>query len=266
MTTSYRDQKEGERRILEAARKICSLFPPGEVEIFEEPDLRIKTVGGWLGVEVTELVRPNGENPFPPVEDENFHREVVRLAEEEYRRTHDAVPVCVVVYFLNEARCRHENLDGWLRLTDRKTGRKLEKMASSLVDFVKRHSAQRTGSTTFSKREMHGQTGGDVLPTGFEVIGITWPAGPWHSGESASIPPLDPQQLSTTIRKKNGLLPQYRAKVPDAPIWLLIYNGPSVSRGVPIPRSITEWKFAFDFDKVFLFSGMDNQIFDIGRL
>ena len=266
MAISYKKQKEAERWILEDARSVCSFFPPGEVQCFEEPDLRIKLGTGWLGVEVTELVRPKGENPFPPVQDENLHHEVVRLAEQNYYQAPDAEPVSVGVMFLDDEQCRRENPEGWQRLADKETGRKPEKMASSLVEFVKYHSAQGRSSAVFKKREMPGQTDGDTLPAGFEVIVISLPPAPWCSGESATIAPLDPQQLCATIKKKNELLPKYWAKSPDTPIWLLIYSGPSVSRSLPIPRSITEWKFAFDFDKVLLFSGMDRRVFEIGRL
>jgi hypothetical protein len=266
MATPYEKQKERELWILEAARRVCPLFPPGEVEPSEEPDLQIKMGNGWLGVEVTELVRPSGKNPFPPVEVENFHYEVVRLAEEKYYRASDAEPVCVHARFLDDERCRHENPEGWRRLADRKTASKRDKMVKSLVNFVRCHAVPGTGSATFKTREMPGQMHGDTLPTGFEVIGISSPRGPWLSGESATLAPLDPEQLCATIRSKNQLLPKYRAKARGMPMWLLIYSDLSVSRGVPIPHTIAEWKFAFDFDKVLLFSGMDNRVFEIGRL
>ena len=67
------------------------------------------------------------------------------------------------------------------------------------------------------------------------------------------------------IGKKNALLPKYRAKCVDTPIWLLIYSGLSVAQGIPIPCSVSEWRFAFDFERVLLFSGMDNRVFEIGR-
>ena len=62
---SRRKQKDIERGILEAARRASSLFPIGIIEDFEEPDLRIKMDTGWLGVEVTEIVRPK-EATAPP--------------------------------------------------------------------------------------------------------------------------------------------------------------------------------------------------------
>jgi len=263
MVASRGKQKEYEARILEAARKVCSIFPSGAIRLSEEPDLLIKSAGGDLGVEITELLRED-TGPFSPVKNEDFHRKVVRLAEERYRDL-DAEPVHVGVMFLDEARCKSENPEGWRRLADRKVGRKLENMANSLVEFVKNHSGRAGVPTTFKKREMPGQMDADTLPAGFEVISISRPPAAWASGESATIPPLDREQLRRAIDKKNSLLPRYRANTRDMPIWLLIYSGPSVSRGVPIPRVARSWRFPFDFEKVLLFSGMDNEVIEISR-
>jgi hypothetical protein len=259
------DKKEGERRVLEAARNVCCTFPAGEILLAEEPDLRINMGAEWLAVEVTELVRPSTENSFPPVQDEAFHRKVVRLAEEKYYQRPNAEPVCVCVCFLDEKRCERENREGWNRLVDKRTGRKLDKMADSLVEFVNRRPVHGVGSATFKKREMPGQTDSDTLPTGFEIIGISLAPGPWRSGESGTIPPLDRQELVVAIANKNALLPGYRANIPGTPIWLLIYSGAAVSHGVPVPKSIRDWEYDFDFERVFFFSCMDNRVFELRR-
>jgi hypothetical protein len=94
-------QKEVERRFLEAARGACSLFPLGAIEDFEEPDFRIKMDAGWLGVEVTELVRQKEENAFRPVATESFHEAVMQSADEYYRAS-GASPVNVFAYFSDE--------------------------------------------------------------------------------------------------------------------------------------------------------------------
>ena len=259
MSTKKKRQKEVERQILEAARHTCSLFPPGDIQASEEPDLWIKTGTGSVWVEVTELVRPKGDDVFPPVEKESFHQDVVRLAEA-YHRASEAAPAGISVYFSDEQRCRREDPDGWNRLTsDKKAGGKREKMARSLAEFVKDQYVPEAETVTFSQRIN--------LPTGFSVIRISSSPGSWHSGESGCPSSLDHEQLASTIKKKNDLLPKYRANAPNSPIWLLIASGASVSRGVPIPtRSIDEWKFPFDFDKVLLFSVMDNRVFEIGRV
>jgi hypothetical protein len=137
-------------------------------------------------------------------------------------------------------------------------------MARSLAEFVKDRYVPGADPVTFTKTSPFGKT----LPTGFDVICISslTPIVPWHSGEHGRLSPLDHEQLASTIERKNNLVRNYKGNMPQCPIWLLIASGPSVSRGVPIPGSIEKWEFAFDFDKVLLFSGMDNRVFDIVRV
>jgi hypothetical protein len=256
MSPAQRRQKEIERLTLESARCACSLFPSGEIELFEEPDLKIRKDAGWLGIELTELLRPPEENGFRPVQTEDFHREVIHSAETRYRAT-GAPPVDVLVYFFDEKRSKLEDPEGWSRLEDRKTGSKLEKMAQSLADFVTdRPLASGRAGKLFSRRA--------DLPTGFEVIRIAPPPrSNWWSGESANLSALDQAQLAAVIDEKNELLPKYRAKA-NCPIWLLVTI--TIARGVPIPSGVDNWKFASNFDKVLLFSEIDNRVFDIGRI
>ena len=264
MSKSYDSQKECERRILEAARCVCRLIPPGDIELSKPgwPDLMIKASAGEVTVEVTELHRLEGENPFAPVQEESFHQEVVRLAEE-YRAGLDAQTVSVVAFFLGDAECKRENPEGWRRLTDKKTGPKRDKMARSLAEFVKNHPVPMGGALVFEEREMVGQMGGDTLPAGFEVVSISSTPDRWESAESATTPTLERDQLAAVIGKKNELLPKYRAECRGTPIWLLIYA--PVAQGIRMPRSIAEWRFAFDFERVLLYSGVEFQVFEIAR-
>jgi len=241
MPPSGQRRKEIERRFLEDARRASSIFPPGDIELFEEPDLKITMGAESLGVEVTELVRPKGGNAFLPVEAENFHIEVVRLAEE-CHRTSGASPVDVVVHFLDDRRCPRDK----------------QKMARGLAEFVKSRYLPGSGTVEFKNRL--------ELPAGFEVILISSPTQAWESAEVAVASGLKCEQLASTIRRKNNLLPKYRAAMPNSQIWLLVASDFSVPRSVPIPRSISEWKFSFDFDKVLLFSCVDQQVIEIARL
>ena len=254
--TQKEEQKKTEIRIFEAARRVCSLFPPGDIEAFEEPDLRIKTGDGGLYVEVTELPRPKDGNLFVPVQAENFHKVVVRLAEKYYRNL-GAAPASVTVYFLDELRWQQEDPAGLRRLTE--SGRKQEKMSESLAEFVRDRYVPGDGPVTFSRRR--------DLPTGFSVIGIAAPTGsPWFAGESGAPSLLNREQLMRKIKEKNELLPTYRVNAPNSPIWLLIISGPSIARGIPLPYDVEEWKFEFDFEKVLFFSGMDNRVIEIRRV
>src|ERR1700687_3679394 len=117
-------KKNIERWFLDAARERSTLFPDGEIENAEEPDFKIHTATGPLGIEVTELLRI-GEGPFPPVEEEKFHREVIEIAKSDYYHTPGAVPVRVLVYFWNVEGGKHDK----------------QVMARALVEFVKSHPA-----------------------------------------------------------------------------------------------------------------------------
>jgi hypothetical protein len=201
-------------------------------------------------------LRPPQENGFKPIETESFHKTVVELAERNYNDS-GAPHVDVNVSFLDEERAKQENRKGWLCLTDKRTGSKREKMARSLSEFVKTHWPAASEVITFKKRA--------ELPVGFEVITIASPLrGSWYSGESGSMGPLVYQDLAAKIEEKNRLFDKYRANLLGCPIWLIIYSGPSIAEGVPIP-CMDDWRFSFAFDKVLLFSGMDNRVFEIMR-
>jgi hypothetical protein len=98
------------------------------------------------------------------------------------------------------------------------------------------------------------------------VISISATTGPWWSGESVNLT-LDQihQQIAKRIEAKNKLLPTYRSNLPNIPIWLLIYSGAGVSRSVPIPHGFAEWTFPFEFERVFIFSSLDNEIEEVRR-
>jgi hypothetical protein len=126
---SYKKQKDLEVGILETARQACGAFPPGEIQCFNEPDLRVNTTSGWLYVEVTELVRPKDQQSHLPVETECFHKEVMRLAEKHHEAS-GAAPARVFAYFSEERRLKVRDPEGWRRMTaDRKAGRLKNKMA-----------------------------------------------------------------------------------------------------------------------------------------
>ena len=58
--------------------------------------------------------------------------------------------------------------------------------------------------------------------------------------------------LLTELQKKNKKVSTYRKCLPcGALVWLLLYTRPGVSRSVPIPYGIDEWRFPFDFERVF---------------
>lgn len=236
-------RKEIERRALEAARRASAIIPDGEVRDFEEPDFKLQTATGIVGIEVTELLPPAGSDSFSsPLAEKSLHEEVVKIAEQEYNRTPGAIPVRVQTYLWNV------------------DGRKFDKrvMARALVEFVRSHRGQATPVATFSRR--------DNLPEGFGVISISATSGPWFAGESGGLTVSQIyQQIAARISAKNELLPTYRSNLPNSPIWLLIYSCKEVSRGVPMPHGFAEWTFPFEFDRVFFFSGLSGKVEEIRK-
>lgn len=236
-------KKEIEKRALDAARHISSVIPGGEAQDFEEPDFKIQTASGLLGVEVTELLPPASSDSFSsPVAEQRRHEDVVQLAEKEYYRTPGAIPVRVHVYFWSVDGTNHNKID----------------MARALAEFVRSHRGQATPVATFSWRPN--------LPEGFGVISIASESGPWTNGESVGVTVSEiEEQLGARIAAKNERLPTYRSNLPNSPIWLLLYSGAEVARGVPMPHGISEWTFPFAFDRIFFFSSLDNKVEEIRR-
>jgi hypothetical protein len=236
-----KDKKATELRCLEAARCAGAPIPNGEVELREEPDFALATETGIVGIEVTELLPPVSGDAFSsPLAQKDFQDRVVDLAEREYNRTPGALPTKVLVYFWNP--------EG--KIYDKRA------MALSLVAFVKAHRDEAVPIKTFSWRP--------DLPEGFAVIQIIAESRPWTSGESIHMT-VDGiyQQLAERIRAKNQRLPEYRANLPGSQIWLLIYSGVSVSRGVHMPHGIGDLRFPFGFDRVLFYSALSNKVEDI---
>lgn len=235
------EKKRIERWYLETARSMSSLIPQGTINEFEAPDFKIATATGTIGIELTELLL-SSDGLIPPVEAESFHKAVTRIAEEFYSRMPGAKPVSVLAHFWNP---EHERLDKW-------------KMARQLAEFVSANLPSDNGSILCESM--------DMLPQGFSLIRVTSPGGPWHSQESCHITLSEiPALLASRIAKKNKFLPDYRAALPNSPIWLLVYSGFSVTRGLPIPAGIEEQTFSFDFDKVLFFAQLDNRAVEIRR-
>jgi hypothetical protein len=236
-------RKEIEIRALEAARRASAIIPDGQVVGFEKPDLKLRTVTGTVGIEVTELMPPAASDSYSsPLAEKSLHEKVIKIAEQEYNRTPGAMPVRVEVYF-------------W-----RAEGRKFDKrvMARAVVEFVISHRRQATPGGTFSRL--------DNLPEGFGTIGISSTSGPWFAGESIGLTLSQiHEQIAARISCKNELLPTYRSNVPNSPIWLLIYSCSEVSRSVPMPQCIAEWTFPFEFDRVFFFSGLSDKVEEIRK-
>jgi hypothetical protein len=246
MTTSvgaYRneDKKEAERRVLIAARKAGAPFPDGETA-GEEPDFRFQTTTGTLGVEISEVLRPASSNDgILPAEAEAFHQSIVRKAQESFQTT-NTEPTQVSVYFSNPR--------------GKKQSR--QRLINLLVESVRQHRRQANPAVVLKGKE---------LPDGFEHVLITAVPGEWWCGEYGGINLSEIRpELDAKIAAKNLLVPQYRANLPpDAQLWLLLFSRVTVARSVPIPSGIEDWKFPFEFNRVFWFACLENEVVEIQR-
>lgn len=235
-------KKEVEARALAAARYAGAPIPTGEIA-GEEPDFRLHTETGVLGIEVSELLRPASSNRgIVPAEEESFHQEIVMVAQKEYYRAMGTKPARVVVYFANARGKRRNKRD----------------MARSLAEFVKANLHRANPAIALSRFE---------VPEGFGSMSISSAPGDWWCGECGGVTVSDVrEQLASRIRAKNKLVPTYRANLPKgAQVWLLLYTTVAVSRSMPIPHGVEEWKFPFGFDRVFWFTVFENRFVEIHR-
>lgn len=70
--------------------------------------------------------------------------------------------------------------------------------------------------------------------------------------------------LARSISEKDSLLPAYRKNLgPGARVWLLLYTTAEVSRSMPIPFGIEQWRFPFGFDRVFWFASLEGTYVEI---
>jgi hypothetical protein len=235
-------KKDRELRALLAARQVISFLPDGEIVPDEEPDFRIITETGIVGVEVSELMPlPRSDSFSSPVAEQRLHESAIQLAERGYYAEQGAMPVKVSAFF-------------W-KIENGKN--KKRELADALISFVKAHRDKASPvAATFTRR----------IPDGFSVITIASRPGPWWSGESMpNSPEGTRQQLAVMIESKNKLLRRYRANLPNSPMWLLVYSCAEVSRGVQMPHGISEWTFPFDFERVFFYATLDQTVEEIRK-
>lgn len=234
------DNKTTETRALAAARSAGVPIPVGEIP-GEEPDFTFN--GDALGVEVSELLRPAGSNHgIMPAAEESYYREILHMAQTEYYFDPNAKPAKIILYFADARGKRRDKQD----------------MAQKLVEFVKANVHQARPIANFGVRQ---------LPEGFGSLSIAAESGTWWTGEGGNITLTDiPEALDSIITSKNKLVSRYRRNLaPGAEVWLLLYSTASVSRGMPIPHGINEWRFEFNFDRVFWFTCLQNQFVEIQR-
>ena len=237
---------EKKKRELRAFAAACEAGLPilaRNVIARDKPDLHVTTATGVVGIEVSEVLPlPRNASFNSSLAEASLQEDSVRLAEQTYYATPDAIPVQVTVCPWDVERTRN---------------RKRE-MADALASFVKTHRHEAAPVKLFERI--------DGIPEGFGVVNICTTPGPWQSGKS-SVVTFDGiySQLADRIAAKEELLPKYRANLPNVPIWLLLYSCWDVARSVPMPHGIREWCYPFGFDRVFFFASSSVCVEEIHR-
>lgn len=237
-----RSKKEIEQLVLDAARDAGLPIPDNGV-VGEEPDFRFHTDTVDLGIDVSELLRPACTNHgILPLEQQNFHQKILDAARNECEK--QGLPsLRVQVYFTNP---RGEK-QGWKNLTQ------------SLVDIV---------LTNYKKAQPAWSQTGRALPDDFQHVLIVRDDDPWWWSPTAGGISLSqiPMHLASCIAAKEAKLPAYRQNLPmGAEVWLLLHSGVTVARSVEVPHGINDWRFAFEFDRVFWFSFLGSEFVEIQR-
>lgn len=228
------EKKQREASIIEHARRQSAFFPAGELRprrgCDDGPDWEIPEAS--LGIEVTEVLSPKGQNRFSGAEVLGFQNKVVALAERDYR-AQGGPPVDVLVILAND----------WNRKTDP------QKIARALAAVVRRHLPIDRPIASLGTDELEDCP--DVLSV--RILRLAGVTDSWHVSTCAAIAPLRYEHLANCISAKNDLLPRYRARLPGWSIWLLVATDIQVLRTVEVAEDeVAKWQFAFDFDKVLL--------------
>jgi hypothetical protein len=228
------EKKRIETLYLEEARRVSTIFPSGELIPHERPDFLIEAKGRTIGIEVTELCREEERA------DGGKLSKVAGRAKALYDSKAGALPVDVSAAF-----------------TARANEMKFHELASSLADFV------------YSKRANVGASFRRDLPNGYCHIGLFKPLNHrWRIAAAFDVAVMPKQLLADRIAEKNERLSQYRDSA--AEVWLVIVNDQFLGHGEVYarPDDLANWKFAFDFDKVLLFSREPNgrgQVIEVQR-
>ncbi|MFY9909392.1 MAG: hypothetical protein WCF22_15515 [Candidatus Sulfotelmatobacter sp.] len=226
-----RGKKEIEQIVLDAARVAGVPIPDGG-ERGEEPDFRFQTETGNLGIDVSELLRPACTNHgILPLEQENFHRRILDASQKQCEER-GLPPLRVHVYFANPKGRKQD----WKNLTQ------------SLVDVV---------VANYQKAQPAWSQSGPSLPEDFQHVLIVRDEDPWWWSPTVGGISLSqiPMHIASCIAAKEKKLPAYRRNLPSrAEVWLLFHSGVTVARSVEVPHGINEWRFPFEFDRVFWFS------------
>jgi len=236
-------KKSVERFFLDAARSVSPIFPAGEVLESEEPDFKICTLQGELGIEVSELLAftPSG---FVSRQAASYQAGVVEQAWLEYSRF-SAEPADVLA-FCSEVEPQRAPSKA--------------QMAHWLARFVSSKIKKITRCETFNF--------GNYSSNGFSVVRVASPIleipARWQAGYSGSGVILDWESVNREIQKKNGKLCHYtKCSLGN---WLLLFVDMTPATATFwIPSEVDQWRFSFDFERVLLFDRMYGRVINLAH-
>jgi hypothetical protein len=128
--------------------------------------------------------------------------------------------------------------------------------ATGIVDFVRSHQSEVTDYQHWSRHEKP--------PTGVGLISIFGADAPWY-GDSIRYRSLDTlkKQFLLRVADKNAKVASYKANLPGLPIYLLMYSFADFNREFPTFADMDKLQVPFDFDRVFFFSALNQEVIDI---
>jgi hypothetical protein len=232
-------KKQIEIQYLAEAHRASSVFPIGELVPSEIPDFLLRTDGRIIGIEVTELCREQQR-----AEGGKLSR-VSDKAREIYERLATANPIDVSAAFAPNT----ENV-------------RFGELTKGLAAFA--HANRSANGTSFDWNDFD-------LPGGYCYIAID-PAresiGQWRTSKAFGSTLVTKEPLERCIADKNLRLPDYRLAAGE--VWLLIVNDQFLGAGEVYarPDHLAQWKFAYGFEKVLLFSrepGGGGQVIELQR-
>jgi hypothetical protein len=230
------DKKEIETWQLSRFRDTVSDFPTGEVEPHERPDFLVRSSAATIGIELTQLFRPNTTGAQPLQEGERLREYVCETARRIYEEAGGT------------------NVDVMVSFSPHLTFR------SNKVRAIAEHLARTVRTLTVAERSHvrieYDWDNRELFPD--EVIGLRVANfGPdiatvWQPGEAGFVPDTSVDQLQSEIARKASLYNAYRDSCDEA--WLvLVADGFSISTVFSLTAAAQNATYYGPFERVYYF-------------
>lgn len=246
-------KKDRERYQLERFQAIFRGFPKGKVVDGKdnglEPDFFVEQANAILGIELTEMYREIDPAKRPMRADESVRKQIVDRARELFEQNGGPILDVSVHFSMNEE---------WRKRLVAQLAPRIEKIISDNVLSIGEHAW------------LHNPwTNPDYFPFEIESISVIHTPNRlrshWTCPEASSVPEFSEREIQSAVDKKNSRIVSYRHRAPDA-VWLLILRGLSgMSSTFDLSSRVSEHKYVFDFDRVFLFDWFSQTYVELHR-